>query len=111
VWRGLRVAASFGAAVAVASLFFGAGPDGTEAPPPAVHREAPRIDVVFRGDLTTAEMAGALEGIRGEIVSGPSPRGRYRIALPHGTNAESAAQALADGGFAVYAEPADPGFD
>jgi len=112
LWRGLRVAASFGAAVAAASLFFGAGPDGSERPPPAaLHHEAPHIDVVFRGDLTTAEMAGALEGIHGEIVSGPSRRGRYRIALPFGTSPESAAQALSEGGFAVYAEPVDPGLD
>ncbi|HKJ24491.1 MAG TPA: hypothetical protein VKB65_06695 [Myxococcota bacterium] len=112
VWRGLRVAASFGAAVAAASLFFGAGPDGSEGPPPAELRyEAPRIDVVFRSDLTSAEMAGALEGIHGEIVAGPSRRGRYRIELSPGTSPESAAQALADGGFAVFAEPADPAFD
>jgi hypothetical protein len=112
VWRGLRVAASFGAAVAAASLFLGAGPDGSEhPPPPALYHEAPQIDVVFRNDLTAAEMAGALEGIRGEIVAGPTRRGRYRIELAPGSSPESAAQALADGGFAVYAEPADPAFD
>jgi len=123
VWRGLRVAASFGAAVAAASLFFGAGPDGRQAPdPPAAYfereaeqlrsrprlHEAPRLDVVFRTDLTAAEMAGALEGIRGEIVSGPSRRGRYRIELPPGASPESAAQALFEGGFAIYAEPEQP---
>jgi len=101
------VAASFGAAVAAAALLFGAGPDGGEppgAPAPAV-REAPEIDVVFRGDLTAAEMAGAIEGIRGEIVAGPSARGRFRIALPRGASPETAAQALADAGVALYAEP------
>jgi hypothetical protein len=105
--RGLSVAASFGAAVAAASLFFGAGPDGSDsAPTPApIHREAPLIDVVFRGDLSAAEMAGAIEGIRGEIVGGPSPRGRYRIALPSGASPDSAAQALSDAGVAIYAEP------
>jgi hypothetical protein len=104
VWRGLRVAA--------ASLFFGAGPDGSKAPSPtALHDHAARIDVVFRSDLTSAEMAGAIEGIHGEIVAGPSPRGRYRIELPPGTSPESAAQALADEGVAVYAEPADSTLD
>lgn len=111
LWRGLRVAASFGAAVAAASLFFGAGPDGSKAPSTAIHEPTPVIDVVFRSDLTSAEMAGALEGIHGEIVAGPSPRGRYRIELPPGTNPDSAAQALSDGGVAVYAEPADSALD
>ena len=109
VSRGLSAVASFGAAVAAAALFFGAGPDGSEpAPAPhpaAVHHEAPRLDVVFRSDLSVAELAGAIEGIHGEIVAGPSPRGRYRIQLPSGTSAESAAQALSDTGVAVYAEP------
>ena len=103
--RGLSAVASFGAAVAAASLFFGAGPDGSEPPAPtAIHREAPRLDVVFRDDLTSAEMAGAIEGIRGEIVAGPTPRGRYQIELPLGSNPDSAAQALVDAGVAVYAE-------
>ena len=107
VSRGLSVAASFGAAVAAASLFFGAGPNGSDPSPTptAVHREAPRIDVVFRGDLTLAEMAGAIEGIHGDIVAGPTPRGLYRIALPLGTNPDTAAQALSDAGVAVYSEP------
>ena len=107
VSRGLRVAASFGAAVAAASLFLGAGPNGSDAPqtPAPVYRETPRINVVFRSDLTSAEMAGAIEGIHGEIIAGPSPRGRYQISLPFGTSPESASQALADGGFAIYAEP------
>jgi hypothetical protein len=112
VSRGLSVAASFGAAVAAAALFFGSGPDGSEpAPRPAVERELPHLDVVFRSDLTSAEMAGALEGIRGEIVAGPSKRGRYRIELPRGANPDAAAQALADAGVAVYAEPAPSALD
>jgi len=108
--RGLSAVASFGAVVALAALFLGVGPDGSEPPPApaplAAQQTPPRIDVVFRGDLTSAEMAGALEGIHGEIVGGPTPRGRYRIALPRSASPEAAAQALSDAGVVVYAEPA-----
>jgi len=106
--RGLSAAASFGALIAAATLFFGTGPNGSApVPAPAPARlEVPQIDVVFRADLPSSAMADAIESIHGEIVAGPSPRGRYRIALPRGANPESAAQALSDAGVAVYAEPA-----
>ena len=109
VSRGLSAVASFGAAVGAAALLFGAGPDGREpvpAPrPEPVQHAAPRLDVVFRSDLSMAELTGAIEGIHGEIVAGPSPRGRYRVRLPSGASPESAAQALSDTGVAIYAEP------
>lgn len=106
--RGLSAAASFCGVIAVAALFFGAGPNGNEpAPPRSAHAEAPQIDVVFRDDLTSGAMASAIEAIEGEIVAGPSARGRYRIALPPGTDPDGAAQALSDAGVAIYAEASD----
>lgn len=104
--RGLSAAASFGALIAAAGLFFGASPDSAE-PPAIVYEIPPRIDVVFREDLTAGAMAAALAGIDGEIVSGPTVRGRYRVALPEGSSADIAAQALADAGVVVYAEPVE----
>jgi len=104
--RGLSAAASFCGVIAVAALFFGAGPNGNEPAPRATHLEAPHIDVVFRDDLTAGAMAGAIEAIGGEIVAGPSARGRYRIELPPGADADAAAQDLSDAGVAIYAEPA-----
>lgn len=104
VSRGLSAAASFGALIAAAGLFWGAalGP-----PEPAAHDALPRIDVVFREDLTAGALAEAIAGLEGEIVSGPTARGRYRVVLPEGTDAEAAAQSLADAGVAIYAEPAE----
>lgn len=104
--RGLSAAASFGALIAIGALFFGGqelartpGPAVLEAPAP------PRIDVVFQDELTASRMAAVLAGVQGEIVSGPTARGRYQIVLPHGTDPEIAAQALADSGAVIYAEP------
>ena len=104
--RGLGAAASFCGLLAVAALFFGAGPNGQEPAQRPAQLEAPRIDVVFRDDLTAGAMAGAIEAIEGEIVAGPSARGRYRIELPPGTDPDAAAQELSDAGVAIYAEPA-----
>ncbi len=106
--RGLQAAASFGAVIAAAALFFGASPERQPAPvPTVVHtRELPRIDVVFREELTASAMAAALAGVNGEIVAGPTARGRYQVELPAGADPEIAAQALDDSGAVIYAEPA-----
>jgi hypothetical protein len=104
--RGLSAAASFCGVIAVAALFFGAGPNGNESPRPAAVAEAPRIDVVFRHDLSAGAMASAIEAIEGEVVAGPSARGRYRIELPPDADPDAAAQELSDAGVVIYAEPA-----
>jgi hypothetical protein len=105
VSRGLSAAASFGALIAavalVTTLSTGRGPvRPTES-------DLPRIDVVFRDEITTRSMAEALAAIDGEIVAGPSARGRYRVALPEDTDPETAAQTLSDAGVVIYAEPAE----
>ena len=103
--RGLSAAASFCGILAVAVLFFGTGPNGKDGSRPA-RAEAPRIDVVFRDDLTAGAMASAIEDLDGEVVAGPSARGRWRIELPPDADPEVAAQQLSDSGLAIYAEPA-----
>ena len=105
VSRGLSAAASFGVLIAAAALFFGTSPDSTESR--KAQPDVPRIDVVFREDLTAGGMATALAGIEGEIVSGPTSRGRYQVALPEGSNPEAAAQTLSDAGVVIYAEPSE----
>ncbi|NNL67326.1 MAG: hypothetical protein HKP30_13850, partial [Myxococcales bacterium] len=87
-------------------LFFGASPETPE-PAAIVHELPPRIDVVFREDVTSGAMAAAIAGIDGEIISGPTARGRYRVALPEDSSADIAAQALADAGIVVYVEPVE----
>jgi len=102
VARGLSAAASFGVLLAAVALFLGVVPDGDGDGDVAAR---PVIDVVFRDDLPAREMAEALERIDGEIVAGPSRRGRYRVRLPEGASPEAAAQALADADLVLYAGP------
>jgi hypothetical protein len=67
----------------------------------------PALDVVFADDASASHIARALRTIHGEIVGGPTPLGRYRVALPSGGDAESAARQLRSGetNLVVFAEP------
>jgi hypothetical protein len=78
------------------------------APPAASERVL--LDVVFRGDASAERIQTALRGLGAEVVGGPSPLGRYRIALAPGTDASAAAAGLrAEGtGVASFAEPLRP---
>lgn len=72
--------------------------------------DALALDVVFRSDATAERIQTALRGLGAELVSGPSPLGRYRVELPPGADASAAAALLrAEGtGVASFAEPLRP---
>jgi hypothetical protein len=65
------------------------------------------LDVVFRDDTDAGRIREALRAVRGEVVSGPTELGRYRVRIPAGEDALAAARALGPGGadVAVFAEP------
>jgi hypothetical protein len=68
---------------------------------------AVQLDVVFRGDADAEHINTDLRALGAVVVSGPSPAGRYRIALPTGADASAAIAMLrAKGrGVASFAEP------
>lgn len=75
---------------------------------PAAGAGAAQIDVVFRGDAPIERINTHLRALGAVVVSGPSQSGRYRIALPAGSDAVAAATMLRaeDTGVASFAEPA-----
>jgi anti-sigma factor RsiW len=77
---------------------------------PVAAGEGLALDVVFRSDATAERIQTALRGLGAELVAGPSPLGRYRVALPLGADASAAAALLrAEGtGVASFAEPLRP---
>jgi hypothetical protein len=80
----------------------------TEAASPAVTGVA--LDVVFRTETSAERINTVLRGLGATIAAGPTELGRYRLALPPGSDARAAAALLrADGtGVASYAEPVQP---
>lgn len=78
-----------------------------DAAPPAAAADAPLLDVVFRDGVDAGRIRASLRAVNGQIVSGPTELGRYRVRLGPGADPRAAAQALASGdaGVAVYAEP------
>jgi hypothetical protein len=66
------------------------------------------LDVVFRPDATADKIHAALRAIGGEIVSGPTQVGVYRVRLSASADAGAAAKLLrGDGqGVASFAEQA-----
>jgi len=83
-----------------------AGPDADAIAPAG----ALQIDVVFRTDVPIARINTNLRALGAEVVSGPSEAGRYRLALPAGSNPAAAAAMLRaeDSGVATFAEPVRP---
>lgn len=77
---------------------------------PVATGEGLALDVVFRSDATAERIQTALRGLGAELVAGPSPLGRYRVALPPGADASAVAAVLrAEGtGVASFAEPLRP---
>ena len=72
-----------------------------------VNGSAVQLDVVFRGDADVEQINTDLRALGAVVTSGPSPAGRYRVALPEGSDAEAATAMLrAEGrGIASFAEP------
>ena len=66
-----------------------------------------QLDVVFRGDADVELINTDLRALGAVVISGPSPAGRYRVALPEGSDASAAIAMLrAEGrGIASFAEP------
>jgi hypothetical protein len=114
--RPLPLAASVALAVAVGTLgtlggAWLAGPGiyrTASAPPEAGPGAGPALDVVFRSDASAGDIERALRAVGGSVVGGPSPIGRYRVALRSGSDAAGAADVLRSeaGGVASYAQPA-----
>jgi anti-sigma factor RsiW len=80
-------------------------------PAPAVAAgHALQIDVVFRTGIEIERINTDLRALGAIMVSGPSEAGRYRLALPAGSNPAAAAAMLrAEGsGVATFAEPVRP---
>ncbi len=70
--------------------------------------EGELLDVVFRDDADARSIREALRSVNGQVISGPTEAGRYRVRLGAGADVRAVARALAagDAGVAVYAEPA-----
>lgn len=66
------------------------------------------IDVVFRPDATVEDLRAALRAVGGQIVSGPSEDGVYRVGLAASADQAAAARVLRgeERGVATFAEPA-----
>ncbi len=66
------------------------------------------IEVVFRPGVEAVHIERSLRAVGGNIVSGPSPTGRFRVALPARSDAVAVAAWMRDrvGGIASLAEPA-----
>lgn len=77
---------------------------------PADAGDGVSLEVVFRSDATAERIDTTLRGLGAEVVAGPSPLGRYRVALPATADARAAAALLrAEGtGVASFAEPLRP---
>jgi Putative zinc-finger len=78
--------------------------------PALVNGSAIQLDVVFRGDADVDLINTDLRALGAVVTSGPSPAGRYRVALPEGSDASAAIAMLrAEGrGIASFAEPLRP---
>ena len=89
------------------ALYSTASDPGSAAPAVA---SGVQLDVVFLGDAGIDRINTDLRALGAVVVSGPSPAGRYRIALPEGANASAAIAMLrAEGrGVASFAEPLRP---
>lgn len=74
---------------------------------PAAAADAAQVDVVFRGDAPIERINTNLRALGAVVVAGPSQSGRYRIALPAGSDVAAAAAMLRaeDTGVASFAEP------
>jgi anti-sigma factor RsiW len=68
------------------------------------------LDVVFRSETSAEQINTVLRGLGATVAAGPTELGRYRLALPAGSDARAAAALLrAEGtGVASYAEPVQP---
>ncbi|MEB2346009.1 MAG: hypothetical protein OZ948_14870 [Deltaproteobacteria bacterium] len=120
VWMrsGVQIAASVGLAVLAGGLGGWVGRDWLGGEPvytvagetPLAAEGAVALDVVFRSDATAERIQTSLRGLGAELVSGPSPLGRYQVELPPGADASAAAALLrAEGtGVASFAEPLRP---
>ncbi|MGH0028738.1 MAG: S8 family serine peptidase [Myxococcota bacterium] len=111
---GIALALFCGALGALGGLLYGASepdyqvagelPQTTAAAPAG----APALDVVFRSDARAEQVHAALRAIGGQIVSGPTQLGVYRIELAPTADAAAAARLLqGEGqGVATFAQPA-----
>lgn len=69
-----------------------------------------QLDVVFRSDASIERINANLRALGGVVISGPSQAGRYRIAVPAGSDALAAAELLRaeETGVASFAEIVRP---
>lgn len=76
---------------------------------PAAGHEV-QLDVVFRSGIAVDRINTHLRALGAVVVSGPSEAGRYRLALPAGSNPADAAAMLRseESGVATFAEPVRP---
>jgi hypothetical protein len=83
---------------------------GPAATAPAGATSSAQLDVVFRADASVDRINTNLRALGAVVVSGPSQAGRYRLALPAGSDAAAAAAMLRaeDTGVASFAEPVLP---
>lgn len=69
-----------------------------------------QLDVVFRQDAAIERINANLRALGGVVIAGPSQAGRYRIAVPAGSDAAAAAELLRaeETGVASFAEIVRP---
>ena len=111
---GLAAALLGGVIGGMSVRLLGAGPSPTYAiyepagAPLQSSLAAASLDVMFRPDARAEEIASGLRAVDGQVVSGPTPLGVYRVALAPGSDVATAARLLrGEGqGVAIFAEPA-----
>ena len=102
---------------AIAGLVLALGISRT--PPPAAYEtlssgapasgQRPRVQLVFAPDLSHADVRAIVTGVDGSIVSGPSPRGVYELALPDAEALAEGLEQLRSDPRVVLAEPLSTG--
>lgn len=76
---------------------------------PGVESGGSYLQIVFEEDATAAEMNESVRAVRGTVVSGPTPRGVYRVRLAPGSDVRAAARMLRgeERGVVAFVEASD----
>lgn len=94
------------AVVQAAAIAFLLSPKPHQLPFRVLGRPAPaHLQVVFRPQLTEAELRAVLQRLGATVVDGPGAAGVYRLRLPQGSDPRLVADRLRREGVAQFAEP------
>lgn len=112
-WRGRALAAAAGLALVAGTIGLIVGTQNDDpryATASAGGETRAQIDAVFSQDASLGTIQAGLRSVGASIVSGPSPGGRFGVALPEGSDPEATAALLREqlGGAALLIEPSLP---